>query len=54
MNYRCDCAGYTGVLGDEQSALSDRFKIIYLLRRFILSAEYKGWKVPDILFRVMK
>jgi tRNA (guanine37-N1)-methyltransferase len=39
-----------GVIGDEQSALSDSFQD-NLLGAPVYSrpAEYKGWKVPDIL-----
>ena len=39
-----------GVIGDEQSALSDSFQD-NLLAAPIYSrpADYKGWKVPDIL-----
>ena len=39
-----------GVLSDEQSALSDRFQADMLSAPiYTRPAEYKGWKVPDIL-----
>lgn len=39
-----------GVLGDEQSALSDSFQDHLLAPPvYTRPAEYKGWKVPDIL-----
>jgi tRNA (guanine37-N1)-methyltransferase len=39
-----------GVVGDEQSALSDCFQDDLLAAPiYTRPAEYKGWKVPDIL-----
>ena len=39
-----------GVLSDEQSALSDSFQDNLLAPPvYTRPAEYKGWKVPDIL-----
>ena len=39
-----------GVIGDEQSALSDSFQDGLLAPPvYTRPAEYKGWKVPDIL-----
>jgi tRNA (guanine37-N1)-methyltransferase len=39
-----------GVIGDEQSALSDSFQDNLLAPPvYTRPAEYKGWKVPDIL-----
>jgi tRNA (guanine37-N1)-methyltransferase len=39
-----------GVIGDEQSALSDCFQDDLLAAPiYTRPAEYKGWKVPDIL-----
>ena len=39
-----------GVLGDEQSALSDSFQDSLLAAPdYTRPADYKGWKVPDIL-----
>ena len=39
-----------GVVGDEQSALSDCFQDDMLSAPiYTRPAEYKGWKVPDIL-----
>ena len=39
-----------GVIGDEQSALSDSFQDGLLSAPiYTRPAEYKGWKVPDIL-----
>ena len=39
-----------GVIGDEQSALSDCFQADLLAAPiYTRPAEYKGWKVPDIL-----
>ena len=39
-----------GVVGDEQSALSDSFQDDLLSAPvYSRPAEYKGWKVPDIL-----
>ena len=39
-----------GVIGDEQSALSDSFQDNLLAPPvYSRPAEYKGWKVPDIL-----
>lgn len=39
-----------GVLGDDQSALSDSFQDDLLAAPiYTRPAEYKGWKVPDIL-----
>ena len=39
-----------GVVGDEQSALSDSFQDNLLSAPiYTRPAEYKGWKVPDIL-----
>jgi tRNA (guanine37-N1)-methyltransferase len=39
-----------GALGDEQSALSDSFQDQLLAPPiYTRPAEYKGWKVPDIL-----
>ena len=40
-----------GVIGDEQSALSDCFQDNLLAAPvYTRPADYKGWKVPDILF----
>jgi tRNA (guanine37-N1)-methyltransferase len=39
-----------GVIGDEQSALSDCFQDDLLAAPiYTRPADYKGWKVPDIL-----
>ena len=39
-----------GVIGDEQSALSDSFQDDLLAPPvYTRPAEYKGWKVPDVL-----
>ena len=39
-----------GVIGDEQSALSDCFQDDILAAPiYTRPADYKGWKVPDIL-----
>lgn len=39
-----------GVIGDEQSALSDCFQDDMLAAPiYTRPAEYKGWRVPDIL-----
>ena len=39
-----------GVIGDEQSALSDSFQDNLLAAPvYTRPAEYKGWKVPDVL-----
>ena len=39
-----------GVIGDEQSALSDCFQDDMLSApNYTRPADYKGWKVPDIL-----
>ena len=39
-----------GVIGDEQSALSDSFQDNLLAPPvYTRPADYKGWKVPDIL-----
>ena len=39
-----------GVIGDEQSALSDSFQDGLLAPPvYTRPAEYKGWKVPDVL-----
>ena len=39
-----------GVVGDEQSALSDSFQDDLLAAPiYTRPADYKGWKVPDIL-----
>ena len=39
-----------GVIGDEQSALSDSFQDDLLAAPvYTRPADYKGWKVPDVL-----
>jgi tRNA (guanine37-N1)-methyltransferase len=39
-----------GVIGDEQSALSDSFQDNLLAPPvYTRPAEYKGWRVPDVL-----
>ena len=38
-----------GVISDEQSALSDCFQDDLLSALFTRPADYKGWKVPDVL-----
>ena len=39
-----------GVIGDEQSALSDSFQDALLEAPvYTRPAEYKGWKVPEVL-----
>ncbi len=38
-----------GVIGDEQSALSDSFQDSILEAPVYTRAEYKGWKVPEVL-----
>ena len=48
----CDAVGrlIPGVLGDEESALSDSFQDNLIAPpAFTRPAEYRGWKVPDIL-----
>lgn len=44
-----------GVLGDEQSALSDSFQDNLLAPPvYSRPANYKGWEVPPFFFRAMR
>lgn len=38
-----------GVISDEQSALSDSFRISLAAPVYTRPADYNGWKVPEIL-----
>ena len=47
---RCSYTTYSGVLGNETSALTDSFQDDLLAPPiYTRPAEYKGWKVPDVL-----